>query len=363
MQTKFPVRQSVDQPQQSFRSAVAQRDDENKLVETETEMQTPDCQNTERRKYNANKTYSNAVTQANRLLLEQEHTGESALNAYCKPQIDTRDESANNEQTEFYDHSCRDETRPQTVSEANEYRQSVKSVLRSPVNSRECIESAKQAPGLHEAPMQGTADQAITQTAGKLQSNAELDGLGAHSGPLQADNGAVGVNNNKTQNMSYRSSVKETDGRQMQGSREARAKDERRNEPAKQNLLQVRQPTYGKHRTDATCAIELHEAVGDPANGNTWQQTLNQPTVDSQAECIDQRPQSYYAWNNKANEEGYNDQIIRVSACKRRQKNPLYKVHFKNKSKSEWVTINKIPPRVLSVFYVKSYQKKRKRKT
>jgi hypothetical protein len=72
--------------------------------------------------------------------------------------------------------------------------------------------------------------------------------------------------------------------------------------------------------------------------------------------------QSHFAWNTERKPTGYNRQIIRVSACKRGQTIPMFKAHFRDKSKSQWVTINEeIPPQVLSNFYVKSFQRKKRR--
>jgi hypothetical protein len=185
---------------------------------------------------------------------------------------------------------------------------------------------------------------------------------------VRAVDSRTGRNNNNNdyeQQQPYLGSINEAPREQLQGSQEdPTIVSERRNKPETQNLLQVRQSTQGRHKTNETCAISIPQrgTVENLVRYEAWQQTSNQPSVDNQAEQSN-CPQSYYAWNNRTNEEGYNDQIIRVSACKRRQKSPLYKVHFKNNSKSAWVTIDKIPPRVLSVFHVKSFIRKRNRRT
>jgi hypothetical protein len=59
---------------------------------------------------------------------------------------------------------------------------------------------------------------------------------------------------------------------------------------------------------------------------------------------------------------GYNTDIVRVSACRRRKPNALYKVYFKNQKESQWVPVTRIPPKLLASFYVRQFQKKMKKK-
>jgi hypothetical protein len=59
---------------------------------------------------------------------------------------------------------------------------------------------------------------------------------------------------------------------------------------------------------------------------------------------------------------GYNTDIVRVSACRRHKSGAIYKVHFKNKNKSQWLSITQIPPKILASFHVHQFRKKKKLK-
>jgi hypothetical protein len=59
---------------------------------------------------------------------------------------------------------------------------------------------------------------------------------------------------------------------------------------------------------------------------------------------------------------GYNTDIVLVSACRRHKSGAIYKVHFKNKKKSQWLSITQIPPKILASFHVHQFQKKKKLK-
>jgi hypothetical protein len=56
---------------------------------------------------------------------------------------------------------------------------------------------------------------------------------------------------------------------------------------------------------------------------------------------------------------GYNTDIVRVSACRRHKSGALYKVHFKNKKKSQWLSITQIPPKILASFMFISFKRRR----
>jgi hypothetical protein len=111
-----------------FRTA-AEQQSSNRQIAAETETRTMNCDETGAGKQKAQANISTTM-QARKIPLEHEHTRESAPKAQREQRTDRAESRA-----EFYDHSGKNEARPQTGSEANEHKQSSTAGLRPQANT------------------------------------------------------------------------------------------------------------------------------------------------------------------------------------------------------------------------------------
>jgi hypothetical protein len=100
-------------------------------------------------------------------------------------------------------------------------------------------------------------------------------------------------------------------------------------------------------------------------SNNLLQATDNQGPVQTKSALVKQaltsNMESYQAITEPP-QLGYNTDIVRVSACRRHKSGAIYKVHFKNKKKSQWLSITQIPLKILASFHVHQFQRKKKLK-
>ena len=78
-------------------------------------------------------------------------------------------------------------------------------------------------------------------------------------------------------------------------------------------------------------------------------------------ESVGPQQTAYYAASKQLTQVGFDSHIVRISACKRRKPQPLYKAHFNNGEKPRWVEVTQVPPRILAAFHVSQFQRRRKR--
>jgi hypothetical protein len=116
---------------------------------------------------------------------------------------------------------------------------------------------------------------------------------------------------------------------------------------------QIRSPSV-------SCKNERCASSAKPQHQTTV--TNDSDAASENRKQTESKPRSYYAMDMQMTGDPYDYRIVRVSQCKRLQSVTHYEVYLKGESKPRWVTIAKIPPNILTNFYINKLQKRKKKR-